>query len=192
MTLREQLLQAIERQRPYAGHWHWHDQKVEEAGVLVEFLKACECLGFPAYERINPVTNDPPDFVAETSAGESVAIELTELVSREAVEANVQDRDNPVYRHWTSQEVLDAVTEILGNKDGKDFHGGPYQEIQVVLYTAEPVIQPAEYVPLLREHLFPRLEQISRAYLLFQFEPDLNGGYYPLVELKLGDSAGVG
>jgi len=94
-----------------------------------------------------------------------------------------------VYRDWRPVEVLDAVRERLKEKDSKTLHGGPFDEIVVVIHTDEPVISPREYESVLRYDIFCGLHQITVAYVFFSYDPEQQG--YPLVSLQLERSPPV-
>lgn len=136
-------------------------------------------------------TPDPPDFVAQDKIGDLTAIELTELVSNEAIHRNIRvsKLDEHVYRDWSNEEVIAGIEERLADKDRKQFHGGPYKEIHLVIHVDEPVISPSEYVPILSKTSFAARQQISRGFVLFSYDPQVRG--YPLVELRLGKEPAI-
>jgi len=173
-------------QRNYAAFWEWPEKGIKEAGIMKDYLEARDVQGLPRYVKVVASKADPPDFVAEDKPGYLTAIELTELVSKEAVQTNIRASklEEHVYRDWHKEEVIAAIEERLADKDGKQFHGGPYSEIHVVIHVDEPVISPSEYVPILSESPFAARRQISRAFVLFSYDPSAGG--YPLVELRLG------
>lgn len=173
-------------QRNYAAFWKWPEKGIKEAGIMRDYLDARDAQGLPRYVEVTAFKPDPPDFVARDTAGHLTAIELTELVSREAIQANIgaSKLEECVYRDWTREEVIAAIEERLAEKDRKQFHGGPYNEIHVVIHVDEPVISPSEYVPILSKTSLAVRQQTSRAFILFSYDPETRG--YPLVELRLG------
>jgi hypothetical protein len=179
----------VRQRRNYAAFWDWPNKGTREAGVMNDFLGAREALGEEAFDQVHPVSPDPPDFAAVTKAQTLLAIELTELVDREAVELNVRavNANEAAYRDWNHEEVLAAIKERLLDKDSKVFMGGPYDEKIVVIHTDEPVITVDEYEPILASHRFHGFQQITSAYVLFSYNPDRAG--YPLVKLCLEASA---
>ena len=181
------VAEAIKQQRPYASYWEWPAKPVKEAGVMRDFLEAWENASFPLYASVESVTPDPPDFVATTSTGAMVGIELTELVSEDTIRANAQASRAGVsrryYRDWQPDEVLTAIQARLDDKGSKTFHGGPYQELHVVIHVDEPTLRAGEYRSRLRAVTFTRPAQLSRAFLLFSYDPDEEG--CSLIELRL-------
>lgn len=172
----------MKKQRNYAAFWEWPDKDVKEVGIMKDYLAARDVQQLPRYVKIAAFKPDPPDFIAEDKDGRLTAIELTELVSKEAIEANItaSKLEEYVYRDWRKEEVIAAIEERLSEKDGKQFYGGPYSEIHVLIHVDEPVISPSEYGSILEEMSFAPRRQISRAFVLF------SPGGYPLVELRLG------
>lgn len=150
-----------------------------------DFLEAREALGEEPFDQVYPVSPDPPDFAAVTKAKALWAVELTELVDREAVELNIGSTHakSTIYRDWNQKELLDAVEERLRDKDSKEFNGGPYDEKIVVIHTDEPVITFDEYEPILRSYILEEFRQITSAYVLFSYDPNSQG--FPLVKLSL-------
>jgi hypothetical protein len=159
-----------------------------------DFLEAWEKATFPPYARVEPVTPDPPDFATLTSAGTRIGIELTELVSPDAIRANVQASSSGdsrhYYRDWQPAEVLAALQKRMNDKGGKTFHGGPYHEMHVVIHVDEPTLRAGEYRAHLRTALFTRPPQISRVFVLFSYDPDEEG--CPLIELSLTSPDALG
>jgi len=185
------IVDALKKQRPYAAHWEWPNKPSKEAGVMHDFLVSWEGAGFPHYVSVNALKTDPPDFVAQTSSGIRVGIELTELVSEEAIRTNVSARrsggEERYYRDWQPEAVLTAIQRSLDDKDAKQYLGGPYTEIHVVIHVDEPVIRAAEYRQRLQEAVFGRPSALTRAFVLFSYDPDEEG--CPLVELHFNDPA---
>jgi hypothetical protein len=180
------IVEALKKQRPYAAYWEWPHKPSKEAGIMRDFLASWERAGFPRYEAVTALETDPPDFIAETSSGSRVGIELTELVSEEAIRANVNARragsEERTYRDWQPDAVLTVIQSNLDDKGAKQFHGGPYAEIHVVIHVDEPVIGAAEYRPRLDGSVFSRPLALTRAFVLFSYDPSEGG--CPLVELR--------
>lgn len=172
-------------QRNYAALWEWAEKDIKEAGIMKDYLEAREGQSLSTYVDVAAFKPDPPDFIARDAAGCLTAVELTELVSREAIQANLRASTikDFVYKDWTRNEVVAAIEERLTEKDRKEYHGGPYNDIHLVIHVDEPMILPSEYVPILSNTSFAAREQILRAFVLFSYDPGIRG--YPLVELQL-------
>jgi hypothetical protein len=175
--------------RPYAAFWEWYGERkkqVKEGGVMADFLVANESQRLADYADVQAVDDDPPDFRATSHDGKMIGIELTELVSDEAIRANVKARDQvnatlpsevspqdramallqaSKYKDWTRSEVITAVEERLRSKDGKNYEG--YSEVHVIVHTDEPTVPADEYVPWLENHEFPEMKQVTRGFVLF-------------------------
>lgn len=175
----------MKNRRNYAAFWDWPEKSTKEAGIMRGFLEARDALGLPRYAKVEAFKPDPPDFVARDPSGHAIAIELTELVSQEAIQANIgTSMQERVYRDWRREEAIAVLEARLADKDNKEFHGGPYDEIHVVIHIDEPILSPSEYIPFLSEISFAPCQQIARAFVLFSYDPMTEG--YPLVELQLG------
>lgn len=111
-------------------------------------------------------SQDPPDCIGKDKTGETVAFEVTELVSEEAVRMN--QKGHQVYRDWRPAEVVNRIDEILKDKDSKVYKGGPYSRIVAVIHTDEPVISFDEYSQILTEHPFGPLKQVTEAFLVMR------------------------
>ena len=176
----EQIAAALARRRKYAAFFEWPDKDVKELGIVRELVSSLESnAGYVLKEpRIN--RPDPPDCVCSNSAGESVALEVVELVSEEAVRLNAQGHE--VYRDWRPGDLPAELSKLLATKDKKTFHGGPYSEIAVVVFTDELALTYADAAKELETIRFGRFDQIDRAFLMFSYVP---GQGYPVIALSL-------
>lgn len=178
MSLKDELLEIIGKERKYAGFFDWPDKPLKERGVVLDLL---ESMG---YSKSNPVRNlrpadqDPPDIVGDVSE-HLVGFEVTELVDEAAARLNAQGHD--VWRSWEKADVLQHIQQILKVKDSKTYCGGPYKRLALVIHTDEPLIDPRDFVAVIEEHRFVKPEKITEAYVLFSYEPGTQG--YPVVKL---------
>ncbi len=172
--------------RGYATHFEWPDKQIKELGVVKEWLRSMESRGEAAYSNPISALDDPPDCVVLDRGGRKVAVEVTELVSREAIEINQGKRwEDHVYRDWRLNEVITKINDILQNKDGKTFKGGPYAKTILVIHTDEfrlLIDREEVYEGYLTSQSFGPVKQIDEAYLLFSYEPDVG---YPYIRLPL-------
>jgi hypothetical protein len=168
----------------YAGFWEDKSKLTKEGGILQSFLDAREKVGLPPYRSCAACRPDPPDFTAQTLNGAEVAIELTELVSEEAIGLNIAaGAARPaVYADWRPNELLSAIRDCVGKKDAKQWHGGPYAEKIIVIHTDEPVLSMQEHGPILASTSFPQPLQITTGFVLFSYDPRL--GHCPLLQLS--------
>jgi hypothetical protein len=110
-----------------------------------------------------------------------IAVEVTELVCPEARSQVAQGRH--VYRHWREGEILSRVNELLTTKDSKQFHGGPYAEKLVVIFTDELEITPDRVRQELATSSLGPFTQLTSAFLLFSYSPV--GKNYEVVPIPL-------
>jgi hypothetical protein len=188
MALTDRLREILKRQRRYASFFEWPDKQRKELGVVEQLLKAMEVSGESVYRSptSGPSANHAPDCIAYDLSGEAVAMEVRELVSEEAIQRNQKEDQwvKWVYRDWQPKEVVEEVSRILREKDAKEYHGGPYVKIAVVIYTDEMTISYNSCAELLRSNVFGPFEQVSEAFLLFPY----GSGSCPYVRLQLPDN----
>ena len=167
--------------KTYASFFEWHDRGRKELGVVEELVVALNSSAGLTLHEPREFSPDPPDCVCLNEAGESIAIEVAEVVCEEAVRLNAQGTD--VYRHWRPGELATHVSLTLAGKDGKTFHGGPYHSIVACLFTDEPALTVEQAEAELAGHEFGPFSQLTNAYLLFSYRPATQS--YPLIELRI-------
>jgi hypothetical protein len=163
------LLEKLRRVRKYASFFEWPDKKLKERGIVDYLLHSMQLGGATEYLEPVPSPDDPPDCVVSDRDGRCVAVEVTELVSAEAIRRN-QGGDN-VYRDWKPNEVTHEINSRILKKDGKRFHGGPYVKKIVLIFTDEVILQAdqEEYAEYLAGQSFGPVAHIDEAYLLFSY-----------------------
>jgi hypothetical protein len=167
--------------KTYASFFEWHSKGQKELGVVEELVVALNrtaALGLHSSREFSP---DPPDCICLDASGNSVAIEVAEVVCQEATRLNAQG--HAVYRSWQSGELVSEVGRVLKGKDGKTFHGGPYRAIIACLFTDEPALTVTQATAELSGQLFGPFTQLSAAYLLFSYDP--GSKTYPIVKLSV-------
>ncbi len=179
--IRHAMIQALNRGRRYASFFEWPDKDLKELGVveeLVASIAACDALELHE-PRIN--RPDPPDCVCSGACGTRVAVEVAEIVCQRAAALNAQGHN--VYRNWYPGELEPHIATRLANKDSKQFHGGPYDEVLICLFTDEPALTSEFAGSELAQTRFGPFRQITRAYLLFSYDP--NTKRYPALRLAI-------
>lgn len=166
--------------KTYASFFEWHDRGQKELGVVEELVVALNLSANLALHAPRLFSPDPPDCVCLNAAGESVAIEVAEVVCEKAVRLNAQGAR--VYRQWRPGELTGHVARELADKDAKSFHGGPYRSIIACLFTDEPALIVEQAESELAEHEFGPFAQLTAGYLLFSYQPATQA--YPVVALK--------
>jgi len=180
-----ELKKILPTLRKYASYRAWRrDQKgIPELDVARDLARALEGDQDLALTDLRLSQKDPPDVVALDVRGRTVAIEVTELVDPEVVRLN--ETGHHCYRDWSMPEVVARVEELIRQKDGKKFHGGPYGRIVVVVHTDEPAIQWTACHDAVPSHPIEALTQVTEAYLVFSWDPATQS--CPVVPIRLGE-----
>lgn len=188
--------------RRYATCFEWPDKEIKELGVVREWLRSMASRGEAEYSAPIPFSNDPPDCIARDRQGGEVAVEVTEFVSREAIETNLRRRwEDRVYRDWRPNQVITEINRIIQEKAGKTFNGGPYAKKILLIFTDEDVLvsRRFEYAKLLPKQSFGPVKQIDEVYFLFSYVGEAHPYYqnddplydekfdkgYPYIKLSL-------
>jgi len=131
------LKQILQEQRKYASFFEWPDKQIKECGVVQSLLESMENQGVFRFAALKPGPhpNNAPDCVAEEVNGGTVAIEVTEFVSRKAIEMNQKGKN--VYYYWKPDEVVNEVKNIIAKKDNVEYVGGPYSKVILVIHSRE-------------------------------------------------------
>jgi hypothetical protein len=179
---------AREKSRGYASFYGWStDRDIEEWGVtttLWESLQHNKASFFDDIQRRGR-GNDPPDCEAVDSEGRRIAIEVTELVCPDAIQAYKEGR---VYdwADWPKDRLISGLEHRIATKGAryKKLNGGPYEGGYVVLiFTDEPMLPIATVREFLEGHVFERPEGVTRAFFLLSYDPGVK--MCPYVELPL-------
>ncbi|MGD0208562.1 MAG: hypothetical protein ABSC89_13255 [Verrucomicrobiota bacterium] len=176
----ETLLRAS---KGYASLRDWPDKKSKERGIVYDLLKSIKAEG-GHHDILHVRTNkpDPPDCVGTVANGELVAFEVTELVDQKTVERNRLGQR--AQKRWTPNELVAKVQEIIQGKDSKQFHGGPYSKVVLVIHTDEPRLRRFDDCKaILHNQKLGRCKQITDAYLLGSFVPRRK--FYPFLRLQI-------
>ncbi|MBI5816146.1 MAG: hypothetical protein HZB29_11130 [Nitrospinae bacterium] len=181
----EELKNAIDRQRKYSPFFDWPDKRVKELGILRDLINAKELNG--EFELRNPrwSDKDPPDCIAEDKLGALVAVEVTELVSQEAVEKC--QSGSQVYCVWQLSDVIDKLNNIVTVKDGKLGEvrsSKSYSKVILVVHTDESTITYNDMGEGIRKMPPIPAKNIDEMYLLFSYDP-ADGGKYPYIRLQI-------
>ena len=167
--------------KTYASFFEWHEKGIKELGVVESLAEALSAAHGARLQSIREFAPDPPDCVAHNEQGELVAIEVAEVVCQLATKLTAQGE--AVYRRWRSGEFAGQVAEQVLNKDQKVFHGGPYTEIIVCLFTDEPLMTHEVARSELDGLSVGPVSQVTSAYLLFSYDPKVKG--YPVIQVPL-------
>ena len=170
--------------KTYASFFEWSDRPMAELGVVKDLTSSLAALGDRVFSVPYTYKPDPPDCISTNEKGLQVAFEVTEIVCPLAVKENA--KGNVVYRDWKSGELYEHVARQLSTKDSKSFHGGPYDEIIICLFTDEPLLKRDLVTSELNESTFGPFVQITSAYILMSYDPWTEN--YPVHKLNLKTS----
>lgn len=168
--------------RKYAPFFDWfkNEKEIKEIGIARILLENIEMNEKPPFNNLKISPKDPPDVLAETEGGARIGIEVSELVDEEVVRK--WERDEEVFKFWQNHEVIESIQGIINRKDAKKFHGGPYEKIYILIYTADPLLEYEKFEKIISEHVFDRNNQIDGGYILFSYNHNI--GYCPYICLK--------
>lgn len=178
--LLEDLKRIAERQRAYASLREGGTKGQKELTVLLDLLASMRASGDEHYFNPGLSPEDPPDCIARTAAGQLVAVEVTELVSQEAIEYNERTRrelgrrpdiTEMVMHRWTREDLLRHIDTILIRKESRVYEGGPYAEVVVVIHTDEPLLVRERCEEWLTNYRFGPFGTITTGYLLYPYQP---------------------
>lgn len=181
---------AREKSRGYADFYGWAtDRDIEEWGVVTTLWESLQRTGESFFDDIKRRGrgNDPPDCEAVDADGKRIAIEVTELVCPEAIQAYKEGR---VYdwAQWSKERFIAEVARRIADKGARygKLKGGPYEGGYVVLiFTDEPMLPIETVREFLGGHVFEKPEGVTRAFLLVSYHPSVQ--MHPYAELSLGE-----
>jgi hypothetical protein len=178
-----ELVDFLSRGRKYASFFEWPDKEQKELGVteeLITTLNATESLGLKNLTICRP---DPPDITCSGARNERVAIEVSEIVCRDAVKANQKGQE--VFRIWAQGELQFAIADRLSRKDKCKLHGAPYERFYACLFTDEMMLTHDGVAVELADAKFGPFEQITDAFLLFSYQSSTQS--YPVLRLSVAE-----
>ena len=112
---------AREKDRGYASFYGWStDRDLEEWGVTNTLRQALQSNGESFFDGLQQRGrgNDPPDCEAVDAKGNRIAIEVTELVCSDAIQAYKQGH---VYdwADWTKDRLIASLEERIATKGAR-------------------------------------------------------------------------
>ena len=177
----EELVELIAKikktRRSHAGYFSFRaDPSIEELGVLNAFAEALKADGQDFFKepRHRDEGNDPPDCEALTFTGERIGIEITELVDPVSAAAGRAGKSHD-WKDWRPA-LIPKLGDLIRKKDRAVVKGGPYSEYVLLIHTDELDLNYIDQS--LDEHVFPRTNLITKAYLLISYHPIQNGCTY--------------
>ncbi|TLS78284.1 hypothetical protein FE236_00550 [Mariprofundus erugo] len=169
--------------RKYASFFQWHNREIMELGIckhLGDFLRNDGVDEVEAYK----LGEDPPDCVI-TLNGIDIAVEITELVDKEAIKQQVKSGvAYPETLEWSSELLAERLNALLRKKDApqnKDALREKYADYWLLVHTDEPELMAPEFDVLFDPSLLVSTDLIDQAYIVFSYDPTVQS--YPVKRL---------
>jgi len=179
----EELRRAAAGERRWSNFFWWHDRSdagkgIAECGATRDLFAALRESGGPEYSTPRRSGDQWPDCEAENSAGQTIAIEVTELVDSKSLSPGGQPQP------WSEERLIAAIQHRVDAKDARAFHGEKYAEVILLIHTDEFYLELPATIRVLEAVTFERPHgNLSSAYLLFSYWPEV--GHCPAAELRL-------
>jgi hypothetical protein len=178
-----EMLRTNSRARGRGDYWHSSRKNRKEG----EFYTAKEVLTAAGYTPVGlharPDSLGPPDCAA-TIDGQWCGIEITELLHKPTLKADIRGGVNYRPFPWKREDLLRDLQDRIDVKDRKAVgaKGGPYQRYFLVIVTAEEVLYREHVAEFLAASTF-QARSITDAYLGLSYHPHLNS--CPVFKLAL-------
>lgn len=183
------MREAMTKARGYADFLGWATNRdLEEWGVLLALRESLEFQGRPFNYRditVRGRPNDPPDCEARSADGHRIAVEVTELVSEDAIRAYKVGRVYD-FANWERDAFISALSATIARKDAKhtQLKDPPYDGgYELIVFTDEPVLSRNTVESYLSGHAFDRPKNLSRVVLVLGYDPGVKS--CPVYELPL-------
>lgn len=170
------MREARNKARGYADFFGWGtDRDLEEWGVVTSLSESLESEGKKIFSSLKSRgrPNDPPDCEARDNDDNRVAIEVTELVDGEAIQAY---KSGAVYEwaDWDKNKFITSIESLLSRKDSRypELKEPPYDGgYIIVIFTDEPMLDHSTVESYLDGHKFMKPEYLTKAFLLVSYDP---------------------
>ena len=174
----DEIIRNVSRLRKHGSFWLWPKKHVMERGIVQELLNSMQQDVDMRYRNVRSVNSDWPDCEVDDEFGDTIGVEVTELVDEETVRRAQRDEMDFSYR--TDDEIKDQVRSILSRKDLKSSHGGLYSKVILVIHTDE--FTHSRLFPVIRSTKFTRLKNIQEAFIIVSYDPETRT--YPWCEIQ--------
>ena len=177
----KELIEIIKRQRKHANFFEWPQKEVKELAIVKLLFESMQKKGLCIYNDPVSFKYDPPDCIAKDIDGNSIAIEVSELVDFKTVCDAEHNKETPKY--WETNEIIEQIEHIASKKDKKTLNGGPYKQYVLLIFTAEPFIETNDTINVLSKYEFKKQKNIDEIYMLFSYDPESKK--YPYLKLNI-------
>src|SRR4030042_5279333 len=103
----DELISKMSRLRKHASFLLWPNKHVVERGGVQELLNSMRRYGDLRYRNARSVADDWPDCEVDDEHGNTVGVEVTELVDEEAVLRG--QRNEMDFSRWTDGQIKDQL-----------------------------------------------------------------------------------
>jgi hypothetical protein len=166
------IIESIAKQRGYADFFDWPDKTVKEWGIVQSFCEEIERDKGPKIvsgKQHPGGSNHAPDFQVTTDSGEIWGVEITELVSQEAIEATKHNK--LFYPEWTDVDLISAFENLVSKKDKpKKVKGGPYNRYSLLVHVDEDMLLAERLRNVFCSRVF-QTRLIDDIYVLVSYDP---------------------
>jgi len=180
----EDLAKNDKSPRKHASYFEFWKKSVKEAGIFEEFISALEAHLGTAIVSWRIAENDPPDVIVNLENGLRVGVELTELVNKDAIEAQIQQPETytGVALAFGNAKALEAIDAIIETKSNKLRHlSSEYDQLILLIHTDEIMLTSTSFVSDMKTHKFIGSDVLHSVHLIFSYEPASKS--YPVVTI---------
>jgi len=174
----KKILSGLEKndgcRRKHANFWNFVEKSVKESGIADQ---ACyEISNIYESELISwgPAENDPPDVEFNFKNGQTVAVEITELVNQNAIEIQIKnpERYSDELFRFDYPVAVEELNRILVEKEEKMRSvESLYSESILLIHTDEFLLDSDLFIGKESEIFKRSSEVFKHAFLLFSYEP---------------------
>ena len=176
--------------RRHANFFEFWKKPVKETGIFEEFIAALEVHIGASIRTWRLAETDPPDVIVTLENDQRIGVELTELVNKEAIEAQIQKPEiySGVALSFGVTEALDAINTIIDIKSNKMRHlTSEYDQLILLIHTDEIMLTSASFVSGMSNHAFRHSDVFNSVHLMFSYEPASKS--YPVVKILSNKSS---
>lgn len=178
------LAKNDKKPRKHANFFEFWKKPVKETGIFEEFItKLEEHLGVPI-KSWKLADNDPPDIVAELENGQTIGVELTELVNKDAIDAQIHKPEaySGIALNFGADEALIKINSIIDSKSDKLRNVvSMYDQLILLIHTDEIMLTSATFVKSMQNHKLHSSNVFNSVHLMFSYEPASKS--YPVVSI---------
>ncbi|WP_029849741.1 hypothetical protein [Vibrio parahaemolyticus] len=163
--------------RQHANAFETGNKEVKELIVAQDFFSILERTRADKLISIAPA-GDPPDILVTTDAGKQVAIEITELVNQVAIQHQVYENPDYLYEllSWNQEVFTSKVQQLIDTKiEACSSITEHYDELVLLIFTAEPRLRNRDLEKYLANAIFERLDKLDGVYILTSYDPVIKG-----------------